>query len=464
MLSKNQKLILTVTDLNHLGYGVAKPDGFTVFVSGAVTGEIVEAVVIKVNRTYAIAKAVKILSASPLRTDARCKNPVCRACAYRDILYTEECRLKETSVRMAFRKAGLSSVEVAPLLPSPLTAGYRNKAQYPIASDGKGGYLIGFYAPKSHRVTEAADCPLAARGFREILGTLRAFFEAHRLTVFDAASGRGVLRHVYLRRGEVSGEVLLTLVVGEKVFPAEGELVRVLREAHPEIVGILLNFNSEDTNVILGREYRLLWGRDRIYDTLAGVTLSMTAPSFYQVNHAAAELLYAEARELATLTGRETLLDLYCGVGSIGLSMAKDAAEIIGVEIVESAARCAEENAAANGIENAHFYAGDAADTEGLLRRAEELRGAPIRPDVVILDPPRGGCDERTLDFVSSLKPSRIVYISCNPETLARDVAHLISLGYVPGIVTPVDMFPGTGHVESVVRLTLSTTKFAFGE
>ncbi len=453
MLSKNQKLTLSVIDLNHLGYGVAKPDGFTVFVSGAVTGEVVEALVIKVNRTYAVAKATKILTPSPLRTDTRCQNPACHACAYRDILYTEECRQKEESVRMAFRKAGLPNVKVAPLVPSPRTVGYRNKAQYPIAKEEKGGYRIGFYAPKSHRVIEAADCPLAVTGFSSILETLRAFFEKHRLTVFDPESGRGLLRHIYLRRGEVSGEILLTLVVGEKGFSAEEDLVRTLRAAHPEIVGILLNYHPENTNVILGKDYRLLFGVDRIHDTLAGVSLGITAPSFYQVNHAAAELLYAKAKELAALTGGETLLDLYCGVGSIGLSMARDAAEVIGVEIVESAARCAEENAAANGIKNAHFYAGDAADTEGLLRAAERKRGAPIRPDVIVLDPPRGGCDEKTLDFVATLNPKRIVYISCNPETLARDVARLVPQGFAVGIATPFDLFPGTGHVETILCL-----------
>lgn len=454
MLSKNQKLTLDIIDLNHLGYGVAKPDGFTVFVSGAVTGDKAEVHIIKVNRTYAVAKATKILSPSPLRTETRCQNTVCRACAYRDILYSEECRLKEKSVEMAFRKAGLSDVRVEPLLPSPKTVAYRNKAQYPIAEDGKGGYLIGFYAPKSHRVSEAADCPLAAPGFSDILRTLRLFFERHRLTVYDPESGRGLLRHIYLRRGEVSGEILLTLVVGESSFPAEEELVHTLRKAHPDIVGILLNFNFENTNVVLGREYRLLYGKDRIRDTLAGVALDITAPSFYQVNHAAAELLYAKAKELAALTGKETVLDLYCGVGSIGLSMARDAAEVIGVEIVESAARCAEENAARGGLSNAHFYAGDAADTEELLRAAERARGKRILPDVVLLDPPRGGCDARTLEFVASMNPQRIVYISCNPETLARDVAHLVSLGYTPGAATPVDLFPGTGHVETVILLT----------
>lgn len=461
MLSKNQKLTLTVVDLNHLGYGVAKPDGFSVFVSGAVTGEIVEALVIKVNRTYAVAKTTKILTPSPLRTSERCQNPVCHACAYRDILYSEECRQKEQTVRMAFRKAGLPDAEIAPLVPSPRLVGYRNKAQYPIAKDEKRGYRIGFYAPKSHRVTEAADCPLAVEGFSAILETLRAFFEKYRLTVFDPESGRGLLRHIYLRRGEISGEVLLTLVVGEKSFPGEEALVFALRTAHPEIVGILLNYNPENTNVILGDDYRLLYGADRIHDTLAGVSLGITAPSFYQVNHAAAELLYAKAKELAALTGRETLLDLYCGVGSIGLSMARDAAEVIGVEIVESAARCAEENAEANGIKNAHFYAGDAADTEGLLRAAEKKRGTPIRPDVIVLDPPRGGCDERTLDFVASLHPKRIVYISCNPETLARDVARLAPQGFAVGTVTPFDLFPGTGHVESVVCLTQRLVKKA---
>ena len=222
----------------------------------------------------------------------------------------------------------------------------------------------------------------------------------------------------------------------------------------PEIVGILINENKKNTNIILGEKYAILFGRDYIFDTLAGVKLKITAPSFYQVNHDCAEILYAKARELADLQGNDLLLDLYCGAGSIGLSMAKDCRELIGIEIVDSAVECARFNAENNGIENASFYTGDAKDTEKLLAPAEKIRGEKILPDVVIFDPPRAGSDEALLRHEASLSPRKIVYISCNPATLARDIVVLKELGYIGGTVTPVDMFPGTGHVESVVCLT----------
>ena len=304
---------------------------------------------------------------------------------------------------------------------------------------------------------EAHACPLSPAVFAEILEVLLQFFEERKISVYDEKSGEGLLRHIYLRRGEVSGEILVTIVANGDSLPHADELISCLTAHFPGIVGILLNINREDTNVILGEKYVTLFGRGYIFDTLSGVELELSAPAFYQVNHDAAELLYAKARELAALTGEELVLDLYCGAGSIGLSMAKDARGVIGIEIVESAVECAKRNAARANIANAEFYTGDAANTEQLLKNAEELRGEKITPDVVILDPPRRGCDERLLTYVASLSPSRIVYVSCNPDTLARDVARLAPLGYAPGEVTAVDLFPATGHVESLVCLTKQT-------
>lgn len=451
MLRKSEKLSVTVTDVNHLGFGVAKVEGEALFIPGTVTGDLAEIEVIKATKSYAVGRLLALTKASPLR-EKRCDNAVCRACAYRALAYGEELKIKRESVRQAFRKAGFSDVPVAPVETGELLH-YRNKAIYPVAKT-KDGYVLGFFAPKSHRVTEAADCPLGKPEFPPILETLRAYFARYDLSVYDETTGRGLLRHVYLRRGEVSGEILLTLVVTEPRLPHADELISLLKEKHKDVVGLLLNVQKEDTNVVLGEEYITLYGRDYIEDTLAGVKLKLSAPAFYQVNHGIAERLYAKVRELAAPMPGETLLDLFCGTGSIGLSMAGTGAAIVGVEIVESAVLCARENAAANGYGDAGFYAGDAAETEKLLERAEGARGGKISPDVVILDPPRGGCDARLIDYVARLSPSRVVYVSCNPETLARDAALFCDRGYRPGEVTPFDMFPMTGHVESVVRFT----------
>ncbi|MBO7304934.1 MAG: 23S rRNA (uracil(1939)-C(5))-methyltransferase RlmD, partial [Clostridia bacterium] len=368
--------------------------------------------------------------------------------------YEKEKEIKADFVKEAFKKAGLPNVEIAPIIGSPSDVHYRNKAQYPIAKTKGGDYVIGFFAPKSHRVTEARACPLSPEVFPEILDTLAGFFKKHELSVYDEESGKGLLRHIYMRRGEVSGEILLTLVINGTSLPHSEELVKLITGKFADVVGILLNVNERATNVILGDKFITLYGRDYIYDTLAGVRLKITAPSFYQVNHDAAELLYGKARELAEVTKDDVLLDLYCGAGSIGLSMAKDVRELIGIEIVESAVKCARENAADNEITNAKFYTGDASDTEKLLDNAEADLGRKINPTVIILDPPRAGCDEKLINYVAKLLPKRVVYISCNPTTLARDVAIFKKLGYECSEVTPVDLFPATGHVESVVCLT----------
>ena len=453
-MKKNEIVRLEIEDLNNLGFGVSHIDGKVVFVSGAVTGDTVEAQIIKVNAGYCVAIVKRMIAPSPLRAEGRCPYPACTACAYKNIGYEHEKKTKENYVRHVFKKAGLSDIEVLPLLCTGETQGYRNKAQYPVGMDSKGNYLLGFYAPKSHTVKEAAACPLQPPIFGEILEFLRAFFAKHSLSVYDERSGKGLLRHVYLRRAEKSGEILLTLVINGDRLPCEEALVLQTRAAFPSVIGILLNENRENTNVILSDNYRTLFGKNYITDELADVTLQIAAGAFYQVNRAGAELLYGEAKRLAELKESDLLLDLYCGAGAIGLSMARQVREVIGIEIVADAVECAKRNAACSGIQNASFYTGDAADAEKILDAAECARGEKIRPDVVILDPPRKGCDAKLLSFVASLSPRRIVYVSCNPDTLARDIAILLPLGYETNAVRPVDMFPATGHVESVACLT----------
>ncbi len=455
IFKKNDLITLNIEDITDLGFGVGKLDGAVVFVSDTVPGDIIEAKIIKANASYLVGRVEKYIKKSEMRCDGRCGESRCHSCAYKHISYADEARLKEEGVRRLFSRDALSHIRTMPITASPSEVRYRNKAQYPIAKIG-GRYEVGFFAPKSHRVTPISDCPLTPTVFSEIIEVLKGYFADYSLPVYDEEGGKGLLRHIYLRRGEVSGEVLLSLVVTDFNIPSPADMVERIRASFPEVVGILLNKNDKATNVVLGEEYKLLWGRDYIYDTLAGVRLKITAPSFYQVNHDAAEVLYAKARELAEPRSDDVLLDLYCGAGSIGLSMAKEVRELIGIEIVDSAVECAKENAGANGIDNAKFFVGDAKDTERLLDVAEEELGRKIRPDIIILDPPRGGCDEALIRFASSLMPRKIVYISCNPKTLARDLEIFEEFDYTTNEVYPVDLFPMTGHVESVVCLTKS--------
>ncbi len=448
---KNQIYEITVRDLNNLGYGVGEIAGCVTFVHGAVDGDTVAARVIKVTRGYAVARVERILSRSPHRIkDSSCTSPGCGGCAYRAVSYAHECELKHRYVAGAFRKAGLGELTIAPLTSTGETEGYRNKAQYPVTRDADGNVRIGFFAPKSHRVVEARHCPLQPAVFGEILEVIAAWAEREGVSHYDEESGEGLLRHVYLRCADKAREIMVTLVANGREIPEGDALIGELTRGFPVISGILLNVNCDKTNVICGEETLLLWGKGSLTDTLAGVSLSLAPAAFYQVNHDAAELLYARARELAALSGDELLLDLFSGVGSIGLSMARDVRELVGVEIVPDAVACAKENARANGIENARFYLGDANDAGGILAAAERERGETISPDVVILDPPRKGVARELLDYLAARGIPRIVYISCNPDTLARDAAILTTLGYTAGAVYPFDLFPRTGHVECV--------------
>ncbi len=453
-LKKGSELCLDVTDLGNLGYGVAHaPDGRAVFVAGAVAGDRVQVQIIKVNKTYLVARLLQIVTPSPHREDGFCHAPAsCGGCVYRYLSYGRELELKQGYVRHAFAKAGLSDVEIEPVRHTGATKGYRNKAEYPLAG-GKNGLFGGFYAPKTHRVVPADDCALQPSAFGEILRATCEFFTQRGVGAYDEETGKGLLRHLYLRHGKGTGEIMVVPVINGDSLPDEEGYVRMLTEKFPHVSSILLNINKKSTNVVLGREYRKLWGEDTLTDTLCGLTFRIAPASFYQVNHDAAELLYSLAAERTELNGEGLLLDLYCGAGTIGLSMAHRVREVIGIEIVPDAIACARENMCLNGIKNASFYCGDAADTEQLLATAERERGT-LHPDVVILDPPRKGCDAALLHFLAAREVPRIVYVSCGPDSLARDCALLRELGYEIGTVTPVDLFPRTGHVESVVCLT----------
>ena len=455
-IRKNDTLVLSVTDINNLGCGVSHlDDGRVVFVRGAVTGDKIEAKIIKINFSYAVARLEKLLERSSVRCEDGCEaRESCGGCVFRHINYEYEKQIKKNYVKHAFIKAGLPDVKVNDVHSTENIYGYRNKAQYPFAMT-KEGLRAGFYALKTHNVIPASNCALQPSVFGDILESVCAFANENSLSVYDENSGKGLLRNLYLRAGQSTGEIMLCLVINGDSLPKERDLVAYVTERYPEIVSIQINKNKKNTNVVLGDEYRVLFGKSYIEDVLCGRRFRITPESFYQVNHDGAELLYGLAKQKATEGKNEKirLVDLYCGTGTIGLSMADVASELVGVEIVEGAVECAKINAEINGVKNAEFYAGDAKDIESLISSVERARG-DLEPDVVILDPPRKGCSVEVIEFLAKRGIKRIVYVSCDPDTLARDCALFGQLGYAIGDVDPVDMFPRTGHVESVVCLT----------
>ena len=453
-MQKNDIVTLRIEEINNLGFGVGHTDaGQVVFVSGGVTDDELDARIIKVTKNYLVARIEKLRTPSLLREDGYvCSAHGCGGCVYKNIKYEHELALKRDYVQNAFRKAGLSHVTVENTRSTGRLTGYRNKAQYPVAN-GKNGMVAGFYATGTHRVVPCMDCRLQPPVFGDILAYVCAFCDKNGIKAYDEETRKGLLRHVYLRMGERTGEIMVCLVVNGKTLPNEIRLADSLCGKFPQIKSVMLNTNTENTNVVLGKDYRLLAGREWIEDVLCGLSFRISAGAFYQVNHDACEMLYEIAREKAALTGGETVLDLYCGIGTIGLSMAKNADRVIGIEIVEEAIERAAENAARNSLDNAYFYCGDASDAQKLLARAEAAHG-DISGATVIMDPPRKGSTPELIEYLAARNFSRIVYVSCGPDTLARDCALFEKLGYEIGVVTPVDMFPRTGHVESVVCLT----------
>ena len=458
-MQKNDIITLRIEEINNLGCGVGHlknsdgSRGLVVFVQGAVTDDEIEARIIKVNKSYLVGRIERILTSSPYRNEGEdCGARGCGGCVYRHVKYEHELKLKRDYVELAFRKAGLSDVSVEPVRTTGVLCGYRNKAQYPVRQ-GKNGLEYGFFANSTHRIVPVDGCHLQPAVFAEIASFICDFANRVRISAYNEETGKGFLRHIYLRCGQKTGEIMACLVANGDRFAEEEKFVAELTARFPQVTSVFLNSNTKNTNVVLGDSYRLLYGNAWIEDELCGVRYRISPGAFYQVNHDACELLYGVAREKAELTGEEILLDLYCGIGTIGLSMAKDAKEIVGIEIVEEAVERARENADRNGVKNAYFYCGDASDAQKLLTVAETAHGS-VDGATVIMDPPRKGSTPELIEYLAQRDFKRIVYVSCNPDTLARDCVLFRKLGYKIGCVTPVDMFPRTGHVESVVCLT----------
>ena len=453
--SKGEELELYITDINNLGCGVARVSdgGKVVFVKGAVTGDKIKAQIIKDNKSYAVARLVSVLEPSPHRINGEFCNAAlsCGGCVYRHVDYSHEKEIKFNFVRSAFDKAGLSDVKVLPVVGTDRVRSYRNKGQYPVCRT-KSGTRSGFYASKTHNIVPVDDCAIQDESFAPITKKVCELCDRYGIEAYDEETGKGLLRHIYLRSAQATGEIMLCLVLNGKSLPYEKEICDEIEKEFPSIAGIIININRESTNVVLGRQYRILRGRGYVTDRLCGLEFSISPESFYQVNRDGAELLYSLAAERAELGGNELLADLYCGTGTIGLSMAKKVRKLVGIEIVEGAVECARHNAEVNGIDNAEFFCADAGSAAAVLECT-----CGVCPDVVIIDPPRKGSTHELAECLSELGVPRIVYVSCDPITLARDCVWFRELGYEIGEVQPVDMFPRTGHVESLVCLTRQT-------
>ena len=450
MLRKNDIIHLNITSATAEGSGVGKTDdGIAVFVPLSAVGDELEVRVLKVKKTYAFGKIEKILTPAPSRITPDCPHfSRCGGCVWRHISYEEECLLKWQKVCDAVRRIGGIDAEIKPILGSERTLRYRNKAQLPLGMSPDGKLQMGFYAFHSHRIIDCADCALQPEIFAQVMQLTRGFLAQTDNDIYDESTGKGRLRHLYIRYGEVSGELMVCYVVNGNGLKQEDLLVKMLREGLPNLKTIVVNSNREKTNVILGNKNRTVYGSGYIEDELCGLRFIISPFSFWQVNRAQAERLYQKAREYAALKGDEVLLDLYCGTGTIGLTMARDCRELIGVEIIPDAVRDAENNAAVNSICNARFLCADAPQA------AAQLEKEGVCPDVVILDPPRKGCGEDLVKTIARMNPKRVVYVSCDPATLARDLKYFAENAYETHEVTPVDMFPRTAHVESVVMMT----------
>ncbi len=444
MPEKNKIYRARIEGYTSEGLAVARIDGQAVFVHRALRGEDCDILILKVLKNAAFGKAVRVYAPSPYRVEPDCPYyGRCGGCDFRHMDRAEELDAKRQRVQDALRRIGGSAVTVEGIDGGePLH--YRNKSQYPVAADGS----VGFYKARSHQVVPVETCLIQKTQADAAARALRTYLKDHGVSCYDERTRRGLVRHLYVRTNGAGQSLICVVVNGEKL-PREETLVALLRQAVPEAVGVVLGVNTQPTGAVLGSAYRTLWGTDVLTDTLCGLTFRLSVPSFYQVNREMAEVLYARAVEFAELTGTETVLDLYCGAGTITQVMARHAARVIGAEIVPEAIADAKENARRNGVENVEFLCGDAAAA------AADFAARGLRPDVICVDPPRKGLAPAVVRAAAQMAPGRIVYVSCDPATLARDVKLFAQEGYEAVRAVAVDMFPGTANVETVVRLEL---------
>ena len=448
-LAKNQEHIVAIEGYGEGGMGVARIDGRVVFVHGALRGETCRVLILKTLKSVAFAKVLEVIEPSGARVESDCPYfPRCGGCTYRHMSYEEELRLKKQRVQDNLARIGGSAVVVEEILGAADTLRYRNKAQYPVSKDGR----VGFYRARTHEVIECEQCLLVKNEADAAAEALREYMQSCRVAGYDEKTGRGLVRHLYVRSNATGESLVCVLVNGDKL-PQEETLVALLRGACPKCTGIVLGTNTKKGNVILGDRYRTLWGDDRLEDTLCGKRFLLSVPSFYQVNRTQAERLYAKAIEFADLTGRETVLDLYCGAGTITLALSDHAKKVLGAEIVPEAIDDARENAVRNEVKNVEFFCGDASDV------AKKLAQEHLRPDVITVDPPRKGLAPDVVESIAEMQPERVVYVSCDSATMARDVKRFAELGYTATRAAAVDMFPRADHVETVCLLSKLQSK-----
>lgn len=453
-IKKNDILTVEITDTGIEGEGIGKTDGFILFVKDAVIGDTVQVKVMKAKKNYAYAKLEKVLVPSPFRVQPPCPfHRQCGGCQLQPLYYEKQLEFKQNKIRNNLIRIGGFSPEHIDACMEPIIGmedpwHYRNKAQFPFGYDKEGNVVTGFYAGRSHNIIANTDCALGVEENKTVLETILAYMKKYGVSAYDETSGKGLIRHVLIRKGFASGQLMACIVINGNKLPEEKALAEELWKI-PGMTSVSVNVNTERTNVILGKKVRVLKGEEKIEDTIGDVVFRISPLSFYQVNPVQTKKLYGQALEYAGLTGEETVWDLYCGIGTISLFLAKKAKKVYGVEIVPEAIADAKENAARNGITNAEFFVGKA---EEVLPRKYEEEG--VYADVIVVDPPRKGCDEKCLETMVRMRPERIVYVSCDSATLARDLKYLGEMGYEVRKWRGCDMFPGTVHVECVVLMS----------
>ena len=447
MLSKNEIYETVITDYTAEGQGIAHIEGCAVFIPNAIAGERVRVRIETARKTWAAGKITEILERSPHRCNRECPvAKLCGGCDFWHMDYEEETRLKAERVRTCLNRMAGENLDTVPILAAPTCHGYRNKAQYPLAQK-KGRAYAGFFRAGTHEVVENDRCRILPLETDVVKDLVMDYVNKFHVSIYDETTHKGLLRHIYVRRGAVSGQILVCLVGNGATLPKVDELLKRLKTL-PGFTTLVLSVNTKKGNAVLGDQFITLYGPGYIEDTLCGLTFRLSPRSFYQVNHDQAQRLYETAIAQAGITKEDTVLDLYCGVGTITLAMAGAAGKVIGVEVIPQAVEDARDNALRNGIDNAEFFCGDAGQA------ALELERQGVRPDVVVVDPPRKGLNADTIEALHRMSPRRIVYVSCDPATLARDVALLKPHGYTLQTVTAADLFPRCAHVETVVLLS----------
>ncbi len=450
---KNDRITTDIIDMGSGGEGIGKVDDFTFFIKDAVIGDTVEAKVMKVKKNYAYAKLMRVITASPKRTVPKCQfHKQCGGCQIQALDYKSQLEFKENKIKNNLMRIGGFSKELIDRIIEPVIGmenpyNYRNKAQFPIGTNKDGDPIAGFYAERTHTIIPNTDCALGVPENKTVLDIVLAYMREFKTAAYNEETRKGLLRHVLIRKGFATGEIMVCLVINGEKLPNAAALIERLSDIKG-MTSICININKENTNVIMGRECRTLWGKDTISDVINGISFEISPMSFFQVNPVQTQKLYALALEYAELTGAETVWDLYCGIGTISLCMAERADRVYGIEVVGQAVEDARANALRNGIKNAEFFCGKA---EEVFPKLYETQG--IRADVVCVDPPRKGCDEACLETIVKMAPKRVVYVSCDSATLARDLRYLCDRGYKLERVRGCDMFPGTVHVECVIMM-----------